>query len=105
MYAGMRDGDFTSKRLSTYFTATVDDPVNARRIINGTDRAETVAGYHRKFLEAFNAAYVEAAPEAPAPEPTPEPETPVTVISLEDFEAFMADVNRLADALVNKGNV
>jgi putative chitinase len=107
MYSGMRDGDFTSKRLSTYFTDSVDDPVNARRIINGTDRAETVAGYHRKFLEAFEAAY-EAAPALP-PETSPEPEQPpqvtIRTITVEEFEAYMAEVNRMAAELISKGTV
>jgi predicted chitinase len=103
MYSGMRDGDFTSKRLSSYFTDALDDPVNARRIINGTDRAETIAGYHRKFLEAFQAAYT-----AEAPAPTPEPEQPAPTepeepaIPVAEFRTYMAEVNRLADALINK---
>jgi putative chitinase len=57
MYVGMRDGDFTGKKLSTYFSSSVNDPVNARRIINGTDKAQTIAGYHDKFLSAFNEAH------------------------------------------------
>lgn len=58
MYSGMRDGDFTGKKLSNYFSDSANDPVNARRIINGTDKAQTIAGYHNKFLSALNAAYV-----------------------------------------------
>lgn len=42
-------GDFTGKSLENYFTATKEDPVNARRIINGTDKAELIAGYYRQF--------------------------------------------------------
>lgn len=58
MFEGMlraesRFGDFTGVALEDYFSATKDDPVNARRIINGTDRAELVAGYYRKFLAAL----------------------------------------------------
>ncbi|MGB8193398.1 MAG: glycoside hydrolase family 19 protein [Chitinophagaceae bacterium] len=58
MFEGMMKGksfrgDFTGKSLEQYFSNTVDDPVNARRIINGLDRAVTIAGYHRKFLEAI----------------------------------------------------
>lgn len=66
MYSGMRDGDFTGKKLSDYFSASVNDPVNARRIINGTDRAQTIAGYHEKFLAALNSASV-ADPVPPTP--------------------------------------
>lgn len=60
MFEGMLDadshfGDFTGVALETYFNATTDDPVNARRIINGLDRAETIAEYHGEFLEALQA--------------------------------------------------
>ncbi|MBS7737951.1 hypothetical protein [Chelatococcus sp. HY11] len=53
MFAGMRDGWFTGKRLADYFSRAKDDPVNARRIINGTDKAQLIAGYHRDFLAAL----------------------------------------------------
>ena len=49
-------GDFTGKALEDYFNAGKDDPVNARRIVNGTDRAAMIAGYHAKFLSALSAA-------------------------------------------------
>lgn len=44
-------GDFTGKCLEMYFTDTVDDPVGARQIINGTDKADLIASYHRDFLK------------------------------------------------------
>lgn len=47
-------GDFTGVSLETYFNSTKNDPVNARRIINGLDKAELIAGYYYKFLEATN---------------------------------------------------
>jgi predicted chitinase len=74
MFVGMRDGYFTGKKLADYFGAGKDDPVNARRIINGIDKAETIAGYHRKFLAAIKAA--EAA-DQPDPDPVPPPEPPL----------------------------
>lgn len=46
-------GDFTGVALEDFFNATKDDPVQARRIINGLDRAELIAGYHQKFLTAI----------------------------------------------------
>lgn len=46
-------GDFTGVSLETYFNSTKNDPVNARRIINGLDKAELIAGYYYKFLEAL----------------------------------------------------
>jgi len=95
MYVGMRDGDFTGKKLSNYFSATVNDPVNARRIINGTDRAQTIAGYHDKFLKAFTDAKV----DNPVP---PQPETPKDqYVTRAEFNALLAN---LADA-INKSTL
>ncbi|MFT6910395.1 MAG: hypothetical protein ACJAS1_007124 [Oleiphilaceae bacterium] len=42
---GMRDGIFTTKKLSDYITANKVDYLNARRIINGTDEASKIAEY------------------------------------------------------------
>lgn len=50
MFIGMIDGDFTSKKLGDYFNETTDDPVNARRIINGLDHAGDIAAIYRGFL-------------------------------------------------------
>ena len=53
MFEGMKGGLFTGVGLGRYFNATVDDPVNARRIINGADRAEEIAAIHTAFLKAL----------------------------------------------------
>ena len=50
---GMVDGDFTGKKLSDYFTDTLTDWVDARRIVNGTDRASDIAGYAIQFVDAM----------------------------------------------------
>ncbi|OHV75637.1 glycoside hydrolase family 19 protein [Rhizobium sp. LCM 4573] len=50
---GMRAGSFTGMRLGDYFGPRRDDWLGARRIINGTDRAELVAGYGRAFCRAL----------------------------------------------------
>lgn len=55
MFRGMEQGWFTTKSLDEYFNETVDDPVNARRIINGNDKDTLIAGYHDKFLVALGA--------------------------------------------------
>jgi putative chitinase len=67
---GMSDGWFTGKRLEQYFSETVDDPINARAIINNdvAKMGKTIASYHQAFLEALDEALV-TAPE-PAEEPT-----------------------------------
>ena len=46
-------GDFTGVALEDFFSARQDDPIHARTIINGLDRAELIAGYHAKFLKAI----------------------------------------------------
>lgn len=47
-------GDFTGKCLEMYFNATTDDPVNARKIINGLDQAKKISEIHKVFLIALN---------------------------------------------------
>lgn len=52
-FHGMLTGLYTGKKLSDYFNSTTEDWVNARRIINGTDRAELIALYAKRFLECL----------------------------------------------------
>jgi hypothetical protein len=56
MIKGMTEGWFTGKKLSDYLNDSKTDFVNARQIINGTDKAQTIAGYAQKFLSAIEAA-------------------------------------------------
>lgn len=72
MFVGMEEGWFRSSKdgrrhnLGRYFSHAVDNPVGARNVINGKEwkkvhgksvlLAETIAQYHRVFLEALNAA-------------------------------------------------
>ena len=49
----MLNGKYTGKKLSHYFNEVKNDPINARRIINGTDKAELIAGYYEKILHAL----------------------------------------------------
>lgn len=46
-------GDFTGKHLGNYFNKVKEDWVNARRIINGTDKAKLIASYGLKFYDAL----------------------------------------------------
>ncbi|MGI9418465.1 MAG: peptidoglycan-binding protein [Geminicoccaceae bacterium] len=50
---GMRDGTFTGRRLDTYINDSGTDFVNARRVVNGTDRASLIAGYAGDFNQAL----------------------------------------------------
>lgn len=70
---GMTDGWFTGKKLADYFNDQTHDPVNARRIINGTDRAELVATYYRNFANALTEA---KAPDTPDPYTDPAADEP-----------------------------
>jgi putative chitinase len=49
MFYGMTKGTFTGKMLSDYFNEETEDWVNARKIINGLDKAELIAGYAKDF--------------------------------------------------------
>ena len=57
MFYGMRDGWFTGVALKHYFNASRGEWVQARRIINGLDRAELVAGYGRLYHAALQAGF------------------------------------------------
>jgi putative chitinase len=46
-------GDFTGHCLEMYFNATNNDSIGARKIINGKDKADLIAGYHRIFYDAL----------------------------------------------------
>ncbi|SEH58269.1 Chitinase class I [Rhizobium tibeticum] len=50
---GMVQGSFATHKLADHLNETTDDWINARRIVNGTDRAEKLAGYGKTFLAAI----------------------------------------------------
>jgi predicted chitinase len=56
MFAGMAGGWFTTRKLSDYFAGNKADWVNARRIINGVDKAVTISSYGQKFHLALKLA-------------------------------------------------
>lgn len=49
MSYGMRHGSFTGKKLADFIHDNVTDYVNSRRIINGLDHAQDIAGYAQAF--------------------------------------------------------
>ena len=64
LFDGMENGVFTGKRLSDYFNARITDAVNARRIVNGLDKAVDIAGYYAVFVTAIQELYpVQSAPD------------------------------------------
>lgn len=52
-FYGMTTGLYTGRKLAHYFDHQLEDAVNARKIINGTDKAELIALYYRRFLECL----------------------------------------------------
>ena len=53
LFDGSIDGWFTGVGLPQYFNDTTEDPYNARRVINGTDCAQQIAGYYQNFKKAL----------------------------------------------------
>ncbi len=49
----MNRGWYTGKKLAHYFNDKVDDPLNARRIINGLDKAKHIADIYQIFYKAL----------------------------------------------------
>ena len=74
-----------------YFNDDRDDPYNAREHhqrrtrptsptwANGVSIGNIIAGYHRDFLAALEASWVD---EVPVPEPEPEPEAELVSIAI-----------------------
>jgi hypothetical protein len=71
---GCMEGWFTGKKLSDY-----PDYPNMRRVVNGTDKADTIARYAVQIEEALRAAQVAPKAPDPAPEPVPPPAAPEPV--------------------------
>jgi hypothetical protein len=54
LFIGMTKGIFTGKKLSDYFDDDSADWVKARRIINGNDKANLIAGYSKQYYAAIS---------------------------------------------------
>jgi murein DD-endopeptidase MepM/ murein hydrolase activator NlpD len=50
LVVGMRDGTFTTRRLSQYVQGSKRDFTGARQVVNGTDQASLIAGYAQEYL-------------------------------------------------------
>jgi len=79
IFRGMLEGWFTGKKLGDYVNDTVTDYYNARRVVNGTDKADLLAGYAESFEQALRSA------DYGEPEPV-EPEVPESGVSPEEGE-------------------
>ena len=54
MFLGMMEGWFTGKKLATYFNTTTEDWLNARKIINGTDKADLIKDYALNYYACIS---------------------------------------------------
>lgn len=69
---GMKLGTFTGRKLADYVTLQRSDFVGARRIVNGTDKADLIAGYAGEFdVLLKKAGYGEAGKPADASRAAP----------------------------------
>ena len=106
MFEGMERGMFRKDKqgpqtLARYFSATADDPYEAREIINGDKKKEPnwshgvsignlIAGYHQTFLRALTlAAAAHVPPPAVVPGP---PATAVTQVAFTVPEGQSMDI-------------
>lgn len=70
MSYGMRNGSFTGAKLSRFISGDSCDYVNARKIINGLDQAQRIAGYATALEKVLRASAVAAVPGGvPVPQP------------------------------------
>ena len=53
MIYGIETGMFTTKKISSYISEDSADYLNARRVINGMDKADSIAGYASKLEECL----------------------------------------------------
>ena len=54
LFLGMMEGWFTGKKLATYFNTTTEDWLNARKIINGLDKADLIKDYALKYYACIS---------------------------------------------------
>lgn len=86
---GCVKGTFTGKRLSDYINSDQIDYVNARRVVNGLDKADLIGSYAVKFATALaGGVSAQPAPDAPA-EPIPAEPLPTGGNSPAGFIAFV----------------
>jgi hypothetical protein len=93
---GMKGGDFTGKKISDYINDKETNFVDARRVVNGLDKADLIAGRARKFQKIIEASTVEneepvrhhaskpvvhVSPDQPAKPAEPDKKDQVTTVS------------------------
>lgn len=71
MSYGMRNGIFTGKKLSDYIAGNSVDYYNARRIINGTDKAKLIQGYAESLEQLLRLSKLQPEKKIPVVNCTP----------------------------------
>ncbi|MEE9304232.1 MAG: glycoside hydrolase family 19 protein [Thiotrichaceae bacterium] len=54
LFGGMIDGTFTGKKLADSFNTTTDNWRNARRTVNGLDKADNIASFAKAYYAAIS---------------------------------------------------
>lgn len=75
LVVGMLEGWFTGKKLSDYITINLSDFRAARRIVNGMDRSDLIAGYAKTYdallkAEGYGVDAPKPVPSKPGPKPS-----------------------------------
>ena len=76
LFEGSIFGWFTGKKLSDYISESRQDYVNARRVINGLDKADRIAKTAKAFLAALHEAATVPVVAKPIPAPLVQPPAP-----------------------------
>lgn len=81
MSTGMFQGSFTGHKITEFISGSKADYLNARRVINGTDKAALIAGYAKDFEtilkeSAAAPAVIRTEEETKPQEPTQKPQDP-----------------------------
>lgn len=88
---GMSTGAYTGKANRDYLSKSPPDYVNARRIINGTDKASLIATHAKEFQAALVGAGYGKGPVV-APEPAKPAPAPVAVVAAPEPQPASAPV-------------
>lgn len=120
---GMHQGSFTGKKLKDYIAGTKCDYLNARKIINGTDKAARIAEYAKDFETILKASKtnafadladdeIDTALDSAVPAPVPPVDTvkrdeqtdPPSTPPKDQPDEQPPPVTQLANTIVNNGD-
>lgn len=92
--SGMHRGLFTGKKLTDFIKGSTCDYVNARKIINGLDKAANIAAYARSFEKILRASSSAVAPQThtSAHTPTVDPQSSATAPPIKPAEIHVENV-------------